>query len=614
MADYLNEHYVSILVDQEERPDIASLYTKVCRMMTGQIGFPLSIFMTPNQIPYYAGTYFPREGKSFIPGIMDVLTSMHHEFHDDPEHIEAVTKSVNEELNNSISIKSPKKLSSKYTIKAYQLLHDRQDTTYGGFGAAPKFPAPQNILFLLRFYRLTGKKDALKTAEHTLKAMANGGIYDQIGFGFSHYATDMKWLVPHFEKKLSDNALLLIAYTECYQITKKPFYKKVSEQIISFVMRDLHLSNGAFSSAIDSDSGGVEGNYYVWDIDEVQQVLGEELGELYTKAYGMTHKGNFKGKNVPNLVDSDLEGIAEEHQLSLVELSQQLEKARVQLLSARETKREHPAVDKKILTASNAMMITALAKAGNVFEESDYLKTAEDALTFIETNLVQNEQVKACFYDDEILTCNGYLHDYAFLLEAYIDLYNTTLSLPYLKKARKLANSMIDLFWDHDQSGFFFTGHDSNELIVREKEILDCTLPSGNSIAALTLIQLGHLTGETAYFDKVDAMYYTFYMDVRQHPDTTTSFMQSLLLTELPTKEVVVIGSDHNFTKRLQQEFLPNVSLLQCESPEQLAAIASFVSDFTKRDGETIFYVCENFVCNQPTADPAEAWKLVKKS
>ncbi|WP_106497258.1 thioredoxin domain-containing protein [Lentibacillus sp. Marseille-P4043] len=614
VADYLNEHYVSILVDQEERPDIASLYAKVCRMMTGQSGFPLSIFMTPKQIPYYAGTYFPREGKSFIPGIMDVLMSMHHEFHDDPEHITAVTKSVSEELKNSLSTKSPKKLSSKYTIKAYQLLHERQDTTYGGFGAAPKFPAPQNILFLLRFYRLTGKKDALKTAEHTLKAMANGGIYDHIGFGFSHYAIDEKWLVPHFEKKLSDNALLLIAFTECYQMTKKPFYKEVSEQIISFVMRELHRSNGAFHSAIDSESGGVEGGYYVWELDDVQQILDEELEELYTKAYGMTPEGNFKGKNIPNLVDSDLGAIAEEHQLTLEELYQQLEAARVPLLAAREAEREHPTVDKKILTASNAMMITALAKAGNVFEEPNYLKTAEDTMAFIETNLVQNERVMACYYDNDTLKCNGYLHDYAYLLEAYIELYHTTLALPYLNKARELADRMIGLFWDRDQAGFFASGYDSEKLFIQDKEIFDHRLPSGNSVAALALIQLGHLTGETAYFDKVDDMYHTFYMDVRQNPATTTSFMQSLLLTELPTKEVIMIGNDRDFTTQLQQEFLPNVSLLQCETPEQLTAISPFASNFTKLDGETTFYVCENFVCNHPTTDPAAAWKLVKKN
>lgn len=611
IAAFLNEHYVSILVDQDERPDIASLYTSVCHMMTGQRGVPLSIFMTPDQIPYYAGTYFPRESKYYMPGIMDVLTNMLQEYHENPEHMKTISKNVIDAIKNAVPERGPKRLSSKYTIKAYQLLHDRFDAAYGGFGAAPKYPFPQHILFLLRFYRLTGKKDALTTAEHTLKAMADGGIYDHLGFGFHHCATDTKWLVPHFEKLLSDNALLLIAYTECFQITKKPFYKNIGEQLITFVKRELHSSVGAFYSAIDADSEGMEGNYYVWDVAEIHSLLGENLGNLFTKTYNITPKGNFREKSIPNLIRSDLEAVAEEFHMTTDELREQLEEARGKLRVARE-KRIHPQVDTKILTAWNAMMITALAKAGRAFQKPDYTKIAEDTMTFMEDNLMEKERVMSYFSENNA-KCSGCLHDYAYLLWAYIELYNTTLSLPYLKKAQKLADSMIDLFWDHEHGGFFYTGHDSEKLFARQKEILDSTLPSGNSIVAIALVQLGYLTGEAAYLDKVEDMYHTFHMEVIQNPATTTAFMQSLLLTELPVKQVIMIGNNPDFTNKLQQEFSPDVSLLACESPSELDNIAPFVAECEKLDGETTFYVSENFTCDHPTTDPDEAWKWIKK-
>ncbi|WP_164667979.1 thioredoxin domain-containing protein [Virgibacillus doumboii] len=611
VADFLNEHYVSIKVDREERPDIDSVYMKVCQMMTGQGGWPLSIFMTPDKIPFYAGTYFPRESKYGMPGIMEVLTQLSQKYHEDPEHIDEVTKSVTDALEKTVTTKSESRLSKEITDQAYQQLGRRFDFTHGGFGSAPKFPAPQNLLYLLRYSHFTGKTTALKMAESTLQAMANGGIYDHIGFGFARYSTDEKWLVPHFEKMLYDNALLLIAFTEAFQITKNPLYKKISEQIIEFVMREMRSADGGFYSAIDADSEGVEGKYYVWDYDEIFEILGEELGDLFAYVYGITPEGNFEGKNVPNLIDTNLESIAEEYDLQLEELHQQLDEARAKLLSERE-KRVYPHVDDKILTSWNAMMIAALAKAGKVFQQPEYTETAKDAMSFIENNLVQNGRVMARYRDGDV-KFNGYLDDYAFLLWAYTELYEATFSLSYLKKAGTFADDMIDLFWDNDNGGFFFNGHDSEELLSREKEVYDGALPSGNSAAAVMLAKIGYLTGETRYLDTLDEMYYAFYDDVNRAVSASTHFIQSLLLTEYPTKEVVIIGKENHLSEQLQQDFTPDISLLVSDSAEEFAVAAPFAAEYKQIDGATTFYVCENFACHQPVTDTEKARELISK-
>lgn len=609
VASFLNEHYVSIKVDREERPDIDSVYMKVCQMMTGQGGWPLSIFMTPDKVPFYAGTYFPRESKYGMPGIMEVLTQLAGKYNEDPNHIAEVTKSVTDALAKTVASKSKSRLSKEITDQAYKQLGKRFDFTYGGFGSAPKFPAPQNLMFLLKYYHFTGKTAALKIVESTLQSMGNGGIYDHVGFGFARYSTDEKWLVPHFEKMLYDNAMLLIAYVECYQITGNPFYKKISDQIIEFVMREMRSPDGAFYSAIDADSEGIEGKYYVWDYDEIFNILDNDLADLYAAVYDITPIGNFEGKNVPNLIDSNLETMAEEYNFTIDELNQHLEEARAKLLAARE-KRVYPHVDDKVLTSWNAMMITGLAKAGKVFENPKYTKTAEDALEFIERSLIKDDRVMARYRDGDV-KFNGYLDDYAFLVWANVELYETTFSLSYLKKARSLTDNMIDLFWDKEHGGFFFSGEDSEKLLSREKEIYDGALPSGNSVASVMLARIGYLTGETAYHDRLEEMYHTFYTDIKQGPSASTFFIQSLLLIDNPTKEVVVLGGENTLISKLQKKYLPNVSLLSSENPEQLAEIAPFTNDYYRVNDATTVYVCENFACKQPTDNLESAYQMI---
>ncbi|WP_369419895.1 thioredoxin domain-containing protein [Lentibacillus daqui] len=614
VARLLNDHYIAIKVDREERPDVDAVYMKVCQMMTGQGGWPLTIFMTPDKIPFYAGTYFPKKSKHGMPGLTDALTQLYKKYTSDPNHIHEVIKSVTDALAQTVATKSNNRLTLNSVKEAVNQLGKLFDPEYGGFGSAPKFPAPQNLLFLLRKYHFDDDTTALEMVEKTLHAMADGGIYDHVGFGFARYSTDRAWLVPHFEKMLYDNALLLMAFTECYQITDDPFYRQVAEQIITFVMREMTSSEGAFYSAIDADSEGEEGKYYVWDYEEVFEILGEELGDLYATIYNLTPYGNFEGKNIPNLIHTNSSSFADEFGLTPTTLQEELEKARKALLQSRE-KRVYPHVDDKILTSWNALMIAALAKAGKVFKQEKYLAAAEKALRFIESNLFRDNRLMARYRDEEVRYL-AYIDDYAFLLWAYLEQYDATFSLDALKKAKALANEMIDLFWDHKNGGFFFNGHDSEELISREKEIYDGALPSGNSVAAVMLVRLASLTGEMEYQEKTEEMYAIFFNDINHYALGSTFFLQSLLLTEQPTKEVVVVGKGNDPARQellteLHGQFLPDISVLVGESAEELSSVAPFAAAYKKIDNQTTIYVCENFACQQPTTDIEKALKMI---
>ncbi|MEN2768639.1 thioredoxin domain-containing protein [Ornithinibacillus xuwenensis] len=605
VAGILNEHYIAIKVDREERPDIDSIYMKVCQMMAGHGGWPLTIFMTPDKIPFYAGTYFPKESKYGRPGLKEALVQLHHKYTTDPDHITDVTESVQQALEHSSREKSKNRLTLETVDQAYQQLGKGFDFTYGGFWEAPKFPQPQNLMFLLRYYHFTGKTAALKMVESTLQHMASGGIYDHVGFGFARYSTDEKWLVPHFEKMLYDNALLLIVYTECYQVTKNPFYQKIAEEIIQFIQREMTGPEGAFYSAIDADSEGIEGKYYVWEDEEIYDILGEDLGEIYTTAYGITPYGNFEGKNIPNLIHANLESTADAFDLSLESLWQHLEEARQKLLVERE-KRLYPHVDDKVLTSWNAMMIAGLAKASRVFQKEEYRLIAQKALQFIEEKLTIKERLMARYRDGET-KYKAYLDDYAYVAWAYHEMYQATFDINYLARGKDTINQMIELFWDEENGGYFFSGNDSEKLISSDKEIYDGATPSGNGVAAFILAQMGYVTGETTYLDKLEEMYYTFQEDVNRQASAGAFFIQSLLLSENSTKEVVILGEDDASRRRmiqsLQESFTPDIALVVANNPDVFQNVVSFAANYKQKDDKTTVYVCENFACHQPTTD-----------
>lgn len=614
VAIILNDHYVSIKVDREERPDIDSVYMNVCQMMTGHGGWPLTIIMTPDKVPFYAGTYFPKESKYGRPGLMEMLKGLSSKFQEDPDHISDVTDSVINALKKEQHTKSKKRLNKVAIQEAFEQLTKDFDQTYGGFRGAPKFPQPQNLLYLLSYYTFYDKDIALEMVENTCKSMANGGIFDHIGYGFSRYSTDESWIVPHFEKMLYDNALLLLVYIECYQVTKKSPYKEIAIKLVDFISREMTSDYGVFYSAIDADTEDIEGKYYVWSYVEIMETLGDELGELYSAVFQITPNGNFEGRNIPHKLNTDLLSIAKTFNLSKECLGKKLEKARKTLLYARE-KRMYPHVDDKILTAWNGMMIAALARAGKVLKEKNYILAAEKAVLFIEDKLINQGRLMARYREGET-KFKAYLDDYAYLIWAYLELYEATFSLSYIKKAKYIADEMIRLFWDDSYGGFYHTGSDAEQLISREKEIYDGALPSGNGVAANVLLHLTALTGDTRYIDTCEDMYYTFNEDLKKFPSVGIFFIKSLLLIENPSKEVVIIGEENDLDRqtlldRLQDQFLPSTSILVVERSESLCEVAPFAADYKQIDGKTTIYVCKNFSCLQPTTDIEEAFKQI---
>lgn len=603
-AKLLNDRFVAVKVDREERPDIDSIYMKVCQGLTGQGGWPLNVFVTPDQKPFYAGTYFPKESRYNIPGFKDAIMQLYQQYVENPDKItrigDKITTSLQERMNAEGS-----DLTEEPLHKAFDQMNNMFDTIFGGFGKTPKFPSPHMLMYLLRYARSYDNELAATMVTRTLDGMANGGIYDHVGYGFARYAVDQEWLVPHFEKMLYDNAMLALVYTEGYQYSGNERYKKIAENILQYVKRDMTSPQGAFYSAEDADSEGVEGKFYVWSKNEIIELLGEELGTLYAKTFDITDEGNFEGKNIPNLIQTDKSKIQKEFGISREELEEKLESARKKLFEVRE-KRVHPHKDDKILTSWNMLMIAAFARAGRVFHNDDYTQCAERAHTFIEENLVQNGRLMARYRDGEV-KFKAFHDDYAYGVWALNELYEATYEPEYLVKARRLADEMNHLFWDDNSGGFFLYGHDADRLIARPKDVHDGALPSGNSVAALQLLRLSRLTGETTYEEWGQKMFTAFSADVSSYPSGHAYFLMSKLFTVSSPREVVVIGdkSDPNTMQIqtfLQSSFLPDLTVLLTDRPEALEEAAPFAAQFEKNN-ETTVYLCENFSCGMPTGD-----------
>lgn len=589
VASYMNERYVAIKVDREERPDIDSLYMKVCQMMTGHGGWPLTIVMTPEQIPFYAGTYFPREGRHGLPGIMEVLEQLNRIYHEDKAQLKDVEASVTGALQQTIVTKGTEGLSTVVVEKAYAELKQFYDPVFGGFGTTQKFPQPQNLLFLLHYHQVSGEREPLEMVEYTLNKMVRGGIWDHVSFGFSRYTVDRRWQTPHFEKMLYDNALLLMVLATCYQITQKPVYKDTATQLITFIEQEMTDSSGAFYSAIDADSEGEEGKFYVFDFAELYQLLGEDEADEFVEEHGLSPRGNFEGKNI-------IQGPPIQEDIRLA------------LLAERE-KRVRPHTDDKVLTSWNSLMIAGLARAAKVFQEDRYKKLAEDALHFIETKLVKDGRLMARYRDGETKFL-AYHDDYAFLAWAYLELYEATFNLSFLERAVQWTSEMEELFWDEEQGGFFFSGHDSERLLIKDKDIAEGAMPSGNAIAAFLYAKLAKLTGNTMYTDRLYELYQVFGEDVRKAPTSAMSLLQSLLISEYPGHEVVILGAKEDFGF-LQEYYLPNTAVLAAEEASEFQGIADFAAAYPKKDEQTTVFVCEDFVCQQPTTDLEQALQEV---
>lgn len=621
VAALLNNYFVAVKVDREERPDIDHIYMAVCQAVTGQGGWPLTVVMTPDKKPFFAGTYLPKHAKWGRPGLMEVLSMLKEQWDQNRDKIEEIGEKLAQSLQRRPERQATGQLSQATLERAFSQLLNDFDPAYGGFGAAPKFPTPHNLLFLMRYWRRTGDKKAIAMVVKTLDAMSRGGIYDHLGYGFARYSTDNKWLAPHFEKMLYDNALLCYAYIEAYQCTNDPDFARIAREIISYVMRDMTSPGGAFYSAEDADSEGVEGKFYVWSRQEIIEILGPELGELFADVYNVTPEGNFEaGASILNLISQDLYDYAAKHNLDINQLETKMVEARKKLYQVRE-QRIHPFKDDKILTAWNGLMIAALAKAARVLQQEEYAKVAERALEFIFSKLTAEDGKRLLArYRDGQAAYLGYVDDYAFLLWGLLEVYETTFNPKYLRQAMDISKELTQLFWDKEHGGFFFTGNDAEELLLRPKEIYDGAIPSGNSVAALALLKLARLTEDNEYITMVENMFSCFSREVQHYPRAYTYFLLALDYYLSAPSHIVFAGQreDPEVQAMLALaggKFMPETTVIY-NDPEYQSENRELIPIAAGQEaigGRATAYICENFACQRPVHTIEELEQILTK-
>lgn len=603
VAAILNDHFVPVKVDREERPDVDAIYMSACQAMTGQGGWPLSVFLTPDGRPFYAGTYFPPDIRYGRPGLKQLLHKLSKEYRQNRDQVEEIAARMKTALAEEGA--SPGEVEPDVAERCFHALVQAFDEKCGGFGHPPKFPAPHNLMFLLRYQRQKRDERALSMVVATLENMISGGIWDHIGFGFARYSTDRRWLVPHFEKMLYDNALLLIACCEAWQVSGISLFADTSRGIVDWLEREMTAPGGGFYSAIDADSEGEEGKYYLLQPSEVESVLGMEEAELFCRAYDISEEGNFAGKNIANTIATDWNGLAQQYGMNRKQLEQVLELARRRMLEARK-ERVKPHRDEKILTAWNGLMIAGLAVGARALAEAGWLKMAVRAAEYIENNLIVNERLMAA-QSDGVVKYRGYLDDYACMLWACLELYAASFAPRWLAAARHYADSIINLFAGEEQGGFYFTGWDGEQLIARPREIYDGAMPSGNSIIAREFVRLSRLTGEPGYLEHARGIFRTFAATINRIPTGHTHLLQGLLLVQGPAREVVVIGEKGDaavsgLVEKLQQGFHPDTTLVVTDDPAKLAEAAPILAGYAGEQ-RPVAYVCENQTCGPPQRD-----------
>ncbi|MFW9861955.1 MAG: thioredoxin domain-containing protein [Candidatus Thorarchaeota archaeon] len=617
VAALMNDAFVNIKVDREERPDIDGVYMQVAQMMTGSGGWPLTIVMTPDKRPFYAATYIPKEARFRQLGMIQVVPRLKEIWESERENVDDVTRQIDKALSTESSSAGDVQVDLEAIETAFSMFLRRFDEKRGGFGTAPKFPSSHNLMLLLRYWKRTGNKDALNMVETTLREMRKGGIWDHIGFGFHRYSTDAKWLLPHFEKMLYDQAMLLHAYIETFEATGDAFYAEVAKEIIRYVFRDMTSPEGAFYSAEDADSEGVEGKFYVWAQEEIRSILDSQEFDAFSRYYNIVEQGNFKEEatqedthlNIPHVTDS-LEKVAEEIGITSDLLKELLESSRCKVFDVR-VKRIRPHRDDKILTDWNGLLIAGLAKASRTLGNNEYLDAAEQAMGFFLTTMMSNDgRLFHRFRDGEVLL-PGFLDDYAFLVWGLIELYETSFNPKYLELARDLTRKQIDHFWDTNVSAFFFSSDDSEELLVRQKDAYDGAIPSGNSVSLLNLIRLARLLGDED-FEALSARIPEAFSGIINRSPTGFSFMLSGLDYALgPSHEVVIAGGlDEEETQmmlsELRNRFLPNtVVLLRSdeETSKKLNDLAPFSKFYDRVNDKATVHVCINRNCKLPTND-----------
>jgi uncharacterized protein YyaL (SSP411 family) len=615
VAGKMNEAFVCVKVDREERPDLDHIYMMACQLLTGSGGWPLTIIMTPDRKPFFAGTYIPKQSRFGRTGMMELIPRIAELWANRRTEAVDAADEITAALKDFMSTSPGTAPGREVVTVTFDDLSRRYDDRYGGFGRAPKFPVPGNLLFLLRHWRRTGSSRALEMVEGTLRAMRRGGIYDHIGFGFHRYSTDSRWLLPHFEKMLYDQALLAMAYTEAYQAAGREEYKRTAREIFTYVLRDMTDPEGGFYCAEDADSEGVEGKFYTWTSAEIDSLIDPSEAAVIREVFQIRDEGNFKPEtgepsreNILHL-DRPLSQAASELGLEVDDLTDAVSRIRDRLFTERNG-RVRPGRDDKILTDWNGLMIAALAKGASALGEERYGRSAEKAAGFILRQLRGDDGRLLHRYRDGESAIPGNLDDYSFLTWGLIELYHATFKPEYLEEALRLTEDSLTLFWDDIHGGFYFTSGDSGSLPFRFKTGTDGAIPSGNAVAAMNLLRLARMTANSRLEEKADRVGQAFSREVSHHPSAYTTFVTFLDMARSSSVEVVVVGEPEaadtrNMISRLRSAYHPDVTivLVSAVDPEPIVRLAPFTAGMKAIEDRATAYVCREFTCQSPTTD-----------
>ncbi len=621
IAEIMNKKFINIKVDREERPDLDDIYQKACQIASGNGGWPLSVFLTSSQKPFYVGTYFPKQSRYGIPGFANILKTLSSAYHEKKGEIDKASQEFmssliesSSDITKSQGIEIEKTILDESAINLLQIA----DKINGGFGHSPKFPNTTNLLFLLRYFNYSKNSHFLNFVEFTAKKMAKGGIHDQIGGGFSRYSTDEKWLIPHFEKMLYDNALLIQLFCELYQATKRNFYLDLITRTTDYIIKELTHFKGedecAFYSAQDADSEGVEGKFYLWTKNEIKEIITNHQNfEIICDYFGITQGGNFEGKNILNIVKS-LESLSKQYNLEINQLENNINES-IKILFNTRASRVPPEKDEKILTSWNSLMISSLISVYKVTDKVEYLNYAKKAINFIEKNLTFDGNRLYHTHKDGISKLNGYIDDYSYYINSLLDTFEVTSDPKFLERAIQYSDSLLIHFWDDKEKNFFFTSDDHEDLIIRTKNFYDLAVPSGNSMAAYALLRLYFLIQNEEYFVKAEGIIKSSYKAALGNPFGFGQLLISLYLYFKKPMEIIILQNKENnkisneIESWLRKEFFPNGFIFKLKYPShESRKLFSNISMLNGKQFDVIdknltkdcVYVCKDFTCSLP--------------
>jgi uncharacterized protein YyaL (SSP411 family) len=610
IARVMNEHFVNIKVDREERPDVDHIYMSAVQMLTGRGGWPMTVFLTSDGKPFYGGTYFPPEDRQGLPGFPRLLLAIAQAYREKGDDVQRTVDQLMERLHQLESPRAADEPPGASAVdEAVAQLARAVDHRYGGIGQAPKFPNTAVLDLFLRAGHASGDPLLSELALFTLRRMAQGGIYDQLGGGFHRYSVDERWLVPHFEKMLYDNAQLVPLYLAAHQVTGDAFFATIARDTLDYVAREMRDPGGGFYSTQDADSEGEEGRFFVWDQREVEQRLGDEIGPLACRYWDVTEPGNFEHRNILH-VTIEIEALAKLFGRPLATVRTQLDSARATLFAARE-RRVKPGLDAKVLTAWNGLMISAFARAAELFDDARYRGIAVDAVAFVERELQDADRLLST-WKDGVAKLNGYLDDYAFFAAALLDVFEAVQDTCYLESAARLMDAALTHFWDAAEGGFFFTSDDHESLIVRSKPSFDGSIPSGNSVATMTLLRLHHYTQRAEYLQRAEAVLRLFAESLRSQPFGFANLLAAVDFHARGPREIAVVGDPTSpdtaaLLARIRSTYVPNRTLMVLD-PRAASPRPPLLDGKGQLDGQPTVYVCHRMTCSPP----ATRWEAIE--